>query len=72
MLCQLPSLSRLKGVVMHAQELQEAEHAFADVCDQIAKAERFFPVPGASASIGTSTPPRGKRLSCQSQSGAAA
>jgi hypothetical protein len=28
------------------QELSAAEQSFADVCDQIAKAERFFPVPG--------------------------
>ncbi len=28
------------------QELASAEQSFADVCDQIAKAERFFPVPG--------------------------
>ena len=46
-------------VLMRTQELQEAERAFVDVCDQIAKAERFFPVPGASASSGTSMPPRG-------------
>ena len=32
------------GVVL--QELAAAEQSFADVCDQIAKAERFFPVPG--------------------------
>ena len=46
-------------VLLRTQELQEAERAFLDVCDQIAKAERFFPVPGASAGSGTSTPPRG-------------
>ncbi|BDA43172.1 probable radial spoke head 1 homolog at C-terminar half [Coccomyxa sp. Obi] len=28
------------------KELAAAEQSFADVCDQIAKAERFFPVPG--------------------------
>ena len=41
------------------QELHEAECAFKDVCDQLSKAERFFPVPGASASNGASTPSRG-------------
>jgi len=45
--------------VMCIQELHEAELAFKDVCDQIAKAERFFPVPGASAGNGISAPPRG-------------
>ena len=44
---------------MPMQELEEAERAFIDVCDQIAKAERFFPVPGSSPGNGTSTPPRG-------------
>ena len=44
---------------MCIQELHEAELAFKDVCDQIAKAERFFPVPGASAGNGISAPPRG-------------
>lgn len=42
-----------------AQELHEAEGAFKDVCDQIAKAERFFPVPGSSGGSATCTPPRG-------------
>ena len=44
---------------MCIQELHEAELAFKDVCDQVAKAERFFPVPGASAGNGISAPPRG-------------
>ncbi len=33
-------------VLFGVQELAAAEQSFADVCDQIAKAERFFPVPG--------------------------
>lgn len=32
--------------VVRLQELEAAEQSYADVCNQIAKAERFFPVPG--------------------------
>ena len=41
------------------QELNEAEQAFKDVCDQISKAERFFPVPGAPGTVSGDAPARG-------------
>ena len=42
-----------------SQELHEAEQAFKDVCDQISKAERFFPVPGAPGMGSGNAPTRG-------------
>lgn len=61
--CSLPLLSRVVGNLAWAasylgrqaqthlwllQELGNAEKAYRDVCDQIAKAERFFPLTGGA------------------------
>jgi hypothetical protein len=40
------SVSRRNGSA--AQELEAAEGALADACDEVDKAERFFPVPGGA------------------------
>lgn len=39
--------TRARRSVRLARELQAAEAALADACNEVAKAERFFPVPGA-------------------------
>ena len=35
------------------QELEAAERALADACDEVDKAERFFPVPGGADAAAT-------------------
>ena len=40
--------TRARRSVRLSRELQAAEAALADACDEVAKAERFFPVPGAA------------------------
>jgi hypothetical protein len=44
-------------LLVFEQELTAVEQSFADVCNQISKAERFFPVPGiASGDQGSAKP----------------